>query len=245
MPSQQHEDDGTILIQRLAPDHVDVVLSSHPGKQKIPSSKSSWSLSSLVIVLALLLAGGYFISKLMAPKPRAVAVAVAPVPETEPTLERPAEQPPIAAVEPIRTQEQVIYIAPKIEAAQADDDDAPPRSQGMVSDRYMAQYKAGATQTKAANSGRHYEVAGVFIREIDGRNRYEARFRIFNNHIENSSVCFNFTSGSVEYNECRRAAAPFFKDMCSDWTKRSAKDKGEKSKLAQEKYCEAASTYIP
>jgi hypothetical protein len=33
--------------------------------------------------------------------------------------------------------------------------------------------------------------------------------------------------------------------MCGDWTKRATKDKDEKSKLAQEQYCEAAQTYRP
>ncbi|MFJ3482575.1 hypothetical protein ACIPL1_04240 [Pseudomonas sp. NPDC090202] len=172
----------------------------------------------------------------------------------------------------LRTTEQVVYTAPKSDQAppanrsldnclkdgnvidrdvincrfgdaQPTDYNAP-RPQGMVSDRYMAEYKTAATRPKA-ETGRRYEVAGVFIREIDGRNRYEARYRIYNNHIENSSVCMNFKSDSVEYRECRRAAVPFFKDMCSDWTKKTAKDKNEKNQLAQEQYCEAARSYQP
>jgi hypothetical protein len=55
----------------------------------------------------------------------------------------------------------------------------------------------------------------------------------------------NFMADSVEHRECRRAAAPYFKDMCSDWSKRVAKDKSEKNKLAQEQYCEAAGAYQP
>jgi hypothetical protein len=240
--NQQPEDDGLIVLQRLSPDHVDVVLGSHPGKRKPVPRKSSWSVGSTLIALALVFAGGFFVSQLLGHKPKAIPaneLAKAPLP-AEPTPEPPAS----TAAEPIRTLSQVIYTVPKTEEADSVDD-TPSRPQGMVSDRYMAQYKAGGTQPKAEPSGRRYEVAGVFIREIDGRNRYEARFRVFNNHIENASMCFNFKGESAEYRECRRAAAPFLKDMCSDWTKRTAKDRNERNKLAQEQYCEAARTYTP
>jgi hypothetical protein len=267
-PTPQPEDDGLIVMQRLTPDQFDVVLGSHPAKRKIAPTKNTWPLSSILICLALLVAIIYLMVQLFyTPKPDEVAVPAPSlaeiISETEPT---PAPE--------IRTMEQVVYVAPKQEAApapasrtldsclkegnvidrdvincrfgeaQQPTDYNAPRPQGMVSDQYMAQYKAGAAKPKI-DQGRHYEVAGVFIREIDGRNRYEARYRIYNNRIETSSVCMNFVTESAEHRECRRAAVPYFKDMCSDWTKRTAKDKSEKNKLAQEQYCEAARAYQP
>jgi hypothetical protein len=264
-PVKLPEDDG-LIMQCLAPDQFDVVLGSHPGRQKISPTRSSWSVGSIVICLALIAAVAYLLVQLFS-TPKSVPAVVPPTSTAE-IIEAPT---PVAQAADIRTTEQVVYVAPRpdtsqpVETKPLDDclkngnvidrdvvncrfgeaqptDYNTPRPQGMVSERYMAQYKSTAAKPKA-DSGRHYEVAGVFIREIDGRNRYQARYRIYNNHIENSSVCMNFLSDSVEHRECRRAAEPYFKDMCSDWTKRAAKDRDQKSKLAQEQYCEAARTY--
>jgi len=265
-PTQQPDDDGQIVMQRLSPDQFDVVLGSHPSRRKVAQTRSSWPLSHVVICLTLLIAILYLVIQ-MFHTPRPAPVSPLPTPEVG-RIDEPAPAAP-----EIRTTEQVVYVAPKLDTPQPaatkplDDclkdgnvidrdvihcrfgeaqptDYNAPRPQGMVSDRYMAQYKSDAAKPKA-ETGRHYEVAGVFIREIDGRNRYEARYRVYSNHIETSSVCMNFKTDSVEYRECRRAAEPFFKDMCSDWTKRLAKDKDEKNKLAQEQYCEAARSYRP
>lgn len=225
------------------------------------------ALSSVLICLALLAAIIYLIVQLFHTPKTPPAVIALPA---EPIISEPAQTAPAA---PIRTTEQVVYVAPKTDASPpaatrsldtclkdgnvidrdvvncrfgepAANDYSAPHPQGMVSDRYLAEYKAGAAKPRP-ETGRRYEVAGVFIREIDGRNRYEARYRIFNNHIETSSVCMNFLADSVEHSQCRRAAVPYFKDMCSDWSKRLAKDKSEKNKLAQEQYCEAARAYQP
>jgi hypothetical protein len=268
-PTQPPKDDGQTVIQRLAPDQFDVVLGSHPGKRNVPQTKRPVPLGTLLIGAALLLAIVYLFTQVLQTRKVAEAPVSPPL-----TLQTPREPETVAPEPAIRTTEQVVYVAPRLEAAsqpstskplddclkegnvidrdvincrfgdgQATDYNAP-RPQGMVSDRYMAQYKSTAARPKAETT-RQYEVAGVLIREVDGRNRYEARYRIYNHHVENSSVCMNFKSDSVEYRECRRAAEPYFKDMCSDWTKRAAKDKDEKNKLAQEQFCEAARTYRP
>lgn len=269
MPFKQPpEDDGQIVMQRLASDQFDVVLGSHPGKRKVAPAKTTWPLSSIAICLALVGTIIYLVAQMFHPAKPATAVVVVTAPPIEASDEAALTTPPPE----IRTSEQVVYIAPRPATQPAtskrlDDclkegnvidrdvincrfgDPQPtdynaPRPQGMVSDRYMAQYRSSATRPKSEPTA-HYDVAGVFIREVDGRNRYEARYRIYNNHIENSSVCMNFKSDSVEYRECRRAAEPYFKDMCSDWSKRVARDKEEKNKLAQEQYCEAARSYRP
>lgn len=262
------EDDGLIVMQRLTPDQFDVVLGSHPRKNNAPQARRSISLVTILICLTLLIAIVYLMTQMFHTK----KVVHAPV-STLPVVETVSEPETVAPQPAIRTTEQVVYVAPKLETTaqpatkQLDDclkdgnvidrdvincrfgdaqptDYNAPRPQGMVSDSYMAQYKSAAAKPKP-QTARHYDVAGVLIREIDGRNRYEARYRIYNNHVETSSVCMNFKTDSVEYRECRRAAEPYFKDMCSDWTKRAAKDKDEKNKLAQEQFCEAARTYRP
>ena len=266
-PTPQSEDDG-LIMQRLAPDQFDVVLGSHPARRTAAAGNSNWPISSVLICLALLIAIIFLIAQMFrTPKPAATIIPAPPVAEVV------AEANPVQPAVQVRNVEQVVYIAPKADASQpvtarpldtclkdgnvidrdvincrfgdAQANDAPAfRPQGMVSDRYLADYKTVAAKPKN-ESARRYEVAGVFIREIDGRNRYEARYRIYNNHVEVSSVCMNFMADSVEHRECRRAAAPYFKDMCSDWSKRVAKDKSDKNKLAQEQYCEAARTYQP
>lgn len=268
--SQQPEDDGLVLTRRLKRDQIDVILGSHPGKRAVVRKKSSGSLLTIVIFLMLVGACTYLVAQLFHTG-RAVAQPAAKAPEvSQPVVEMPAVAAP---VDPIRTSEQVVYVAPKVETVppttkpldhclkdgnvidqevincRFGEGQRPPstvsRPQGMVSDRYLAEYKSGSDRAKAEQRDRPYKVAGVFIRGINDRNRYEARYRIYDNHIQTSSVCFNFSTDSVEYRECRRAAVPFFKDSCSDWTKRVAKDRSEQNRMAQEQYCEAASSYQP
>lgn len=264
-PTPQPEDDG-LIMQRLAPDQFDVVLGSHPARKTTAASNGNWPFSSVLICLALLIAIVCLIAQMFrTPKPAATIIPAPPIEEVV------SEPDPVQPVAQVRNVEQVVYIAPKADASQpaaarpldtclkngnvidrdvincrfgeTQANDSPgTRPQGMVSDRYMATYKAAAAKPKT-EPARRYEVAGVFIREIDGRNRYEARYRISNNHIETSSVCMNFLADSVEHRECRRAAVPYFKDMCSDWSKRVAKDKSDKNKMAQDQYCTAAREY--
>ncbi|HEX8587403.1 hypothetical protein [Pseudomonas sp.] len=260
----QPEDDG-LIMQRLAPDQFDVVLGAHPARRSGTSNKGNWPLSSVLICLALLIAIMFLIAQMFrTPKPAATVIPA-------PLVAEASEPEPAQLIAPVRNVEQVVYIAPKADTSppatarpldtcmkdgnvidrdvincrfgdtQANDSQSS-RPQGMVSDRYLANYKTVAATPKTETAKR-YEVAGVFIREIDGRNRYEARYRIYNNHIETNSVCMNFIADSVEHRECRRAAVPYFKDMCSDWSKRVAKDKSDKNKLAQEQYCTAARDY--
>lgn len=263
----QPEDDG-LTMKRLAPGQFDVVLGSHPLRRNASAGNGNWPFSSILICLALLIAIIFFIVQMFhTPKP-----AAAPIPGP-PVADLVSEPEPAEPVAKVRAVEQVIYVAPKQDLAQPatarsldtclkdgnvidrdvincrfgnaqPSDPQASRPQGMVSDRYMANYKTVAAKPKT-EAARRYEVAGVFIREIDGRTRYEARYRVYSNHIETDSVCMNFLSGSVEHRECRRAAVPYFKDMCSDWSKRVAKDKSDKNKLAQEQYCDASRAYQP
>lgn len=234
------EDDGLIVMQRLTPDQFDVVLGSPPGKRKVVQTRTHLPLSTVLIGLALVVALGVLIAQMTKPH-KSVRAPVAAVPAPSTALDEPAPATPEPTTASIRTTEHVVYAAPKeqpLTTAQY----SPSKPQGMVSERYLAEYKSAAARPKAEPE-RQYQVAGVFIREVDGRNRYELRYRIFNNRIDISSVCMNFQSDSVEYRECRRAAVPYLREMCSDWSKRAAKDKDDKSRMAQEQYCDAARVY--
>lgn len=117
------------------------------------------------------------------------------------------------------------------------------QAKGMVSSSYMANYKSELSRSGNARPVKAFSTASVSFRAVDSRSRYTAHFKIFNNHIDNPSVCMNFSKGSAENRECRRAAVVFFKEACQDWSKRAARDRDEQSKLTQERYCEANSTF--
>jgi len=144
----------------------------------------------------------------------------------------------------LRTEPSANLVPPPVEAAPTVIKAPPPKAQGLVSASYLAEYKADLKAPEATRT-RKGEVATIAIREWDGRNRYEAKWRIFNNIIDNATVCENFPSASTEHRECRKAAEVFFKEQCAEWVKRSNRDKDEQSKGMQQRYCTATQTYSP
>ncbi len=116
-------------------------------------------------------------------------------------------------------------------------------AKGMVSSSYMANFKSDIARSGSDRPVKTYSTASVSFRAVDSRSRYTAHFKIFNNRIDNASVCMNFSKGSAENRECRRAAVIFFKEACQDWSKRAARDRDEQTRLTQERYCEANGTF--
>jgi hypothetical protein len=116
-------------------------------------------------------------------------------------------------------------------------------AKGMVSPGYMASFKSELARSGSEKPVKTYSTASVSFRAVDSRSRYTAHFKIFNNRIDNASVCMNFNKGSAENRECRRAAVIFFKEACQDWSKRAARDRDEQTRLTQERYCEANGTF--
>jgi hypothetical protein len=266
---KQPNDDGLIHIQRLTPGKVDIVLGAHPGKRKVVQRAKGRSHSSLLIVLALL----GFCAYLLFPRAKTEAVlptieppvAVAAQEPPQALIETPALPAPATAAEPYLGPNVVRHELPPASVQPLDecmkngnviDENVlncrfgqVPRAaerepaKGMVSSSYMANYKSDTARTHTERPNKAYSVTSVSFRAIDSRSRYHADFRVFNNRIENNSVCMNFTKGSVENRECRRAAVVFFKESCQEWTRRAAKDRDEQSKLTQERYCEANRTF--
>lgn len=240
------EDDGLTHIQRLSPDQFDVVLGSHPSKGKVVHPAGSGSYGGKLLLLAVLGIGGYFLAtQLHASKPSVSPVAVQPVAVEmdEPVAEAAA---PVLKHKAVAAPEPVLSVADEQPPAPAPQRVAPSApAQGMVSAAYMADFKHDLQHSGIAQKSVRVDIATATIREWDGRNRYRAQWRIYNNHIEGNSVCFNFPGESVEHRECRKAAQVFFKEECREWTKRSDNDREEQSKMTQTRYCEAAGSFNP
>jgi hypothetical protein len=120
-----------------------------------------------------------------------------------------------------------------------------PVAQGMVSSSYMAELKAEKARSKPVRSTSPAEYSTIAIHEWDGRNRYEAKWRSIDNHVDGASVCANFPAESVERRECRKAAKVFFKEACNDWGIRFRRDHDDASKRMEQRYCEAMGSYEP
>ena len=107
--------------------------------------------------------------------------------------------------------------------------------QGMVSEAYLAQYKAGSPRRPRTSS--LTEPEEQVISGWDGRGRYLATWQVSGNQIDYASVCANYRSGSIDYRECRKGAKQWFKAQCR-LTKRW-------DALSLQRYCSAASGFSP
>jgi len=242
-PTQQPEDDGLIRFQRLTPDQFDVVLGSHPSKAKIVRPPASRSYKLMFVYLALFAVGVYALTLQLHKRRSETEITAAqptPVVESEPA---PAEA-VVEPVEPTDTSTAPRIVLPVIPAP-APSAAPPTPAQGMVSASYMAAFKAENTRADAQRRGQPFEVTTASLREWDGRNHYQAQWRVVSNHIEERSVCANFPGGSIENRECRKAAQVYFKESCTDWTKRANRDHDENGKTMMQRYCEAAQGFDP
>lgn len=269
MESDNHQkDDGLTHIQRLTPGKVDIILGSHPGKRKVVQKPKSNSYAWILVTLLLVGVGAYAVSlrnKSSMPVPPTHPAPPAPVavePVQPPVETLPAAQPVVLAkpdVAPALRHEAAARVQPLDECMKNGnviDENVlncrfgqVPRpaereaAKGMVSANYMADFKSDTARTQSERPGKALTTVSVSFRAVDSRNRYHADFRMFNNHIDNSSVCMNFSKGTAENRECRRAAVVFFKESCLDWTKRAAKDRDEQSQQTRDRYCEANRTF--
>lgn len=273
--TEQPEDDGVIRIQRLVPGQVDVVLGSHPNRKALPPTRRKpayalW-LAGLIVVACL---STMVASHLRKPKatpappveqpapavlpaeietpppqtPRATPVALRQEPSELPTSAPTAPTAPSATVQPLdNCLKNGNVIDESVLNCRFGQVPRPAQSEpakGMVSAGYMADFKADAARPSSRPS-RPYTVATVSIREWDGRNRYRAQWRIYDNTIDGDSVCENFLARSVERRECRKSAEVNFREQCQEWTRRAGRDRDAESRNAQTRYCEAASTFTP
>jgi len=59
---KQPDDDGLTRIQRLSPEHFDVVLGAHPGKRKAADLPAPRSFARMAIYLVVLVIGTYLLA---------------------------------------------------------------------------------------------------------------------------------------------------------------------------------------
>jgi len=264
------DEEGVTHFQRLNPDQFDVVLGSPATRRTPAKSRSGHSGALLLAGLALLGLLVYIViarGRSEPPSTLPIAALDAPAPtEDEPpagpvrasstalvlpevvTQQAQADTAPVATPQPLDNcmkngtvmNDEVAKCrfgsAPKPEPASVP-------AQGMVSARYMAQFKAEQAHPARA-SGRAYNLATVEIREYKGRNRYRAQWKIFDNEIDNGSVCANFPGDSVEHRECRKAAEVYFKESCQEWSRRADNDRDPKTQEAQQRYCQANKSFV-
>lgn len=264
------DEEGVTHFQRLQPDQFDVVLGPAAAR-RTPAKPRSGNASALLMAgLALLALLVYIviargrgeppstlpIAALDASASTQAATAPDPAPTTSTSLVLPevvtqqaqASTVPVANPQPLDNclkngtvmNDEVAKCrfgsAPKPEVATVP-------AQGMVSARYMAQFKAEQAHP-AHSSGRAYTLATVEIREYKGRNRYRAQWKVVDNEIDNASVCANFPGDSVEHRECRKAAEVYFKESCQEWSKRANNERDPKTQEAQQRYCLANKTFV-
>ena len=120
-------------------------------------------------------------------------------------------------------------------------------SNGMVSEQYLAQYKAEQTNrsnTPAQRSASR-DIDVQWIKGWDGGTSYLAEWHSLDNRIDSSSVCANQRRGSIDYRECRKAAKVHFREQCRNWEKRWARERLEWSKQMEQRYCSAANGFSP
>ncbi|GFM66472.1 hypothetical protein Q1J52_14590 [Pseudomonas lijiangensis] len=117
-------------------------------------------------------------------------------------------------------------------------------AQGMVSDRFMAQYMADQQAPQAGRASVE-SVEWATVNQWDKKRTYRAVWSITDNRIEGSSVCTNWPRGSIEYRECRKGAKVYFREQCKSWSRQWDRSHAGSSKAAQQRYCSAGEGFNP
>ena len=120
--------------------------------------------------------------------------------------------------------------------------------QGMVSEQYLARYRAERDQ-RFANARRsatvHVERTSTWIKKWSGEGFYRAEWDVIDNDIDGSSVCANHRRGSIEFRECRKAAKQYFTQQCRAWRERVQNERRPPSEQLQQRYCSASNQFNP
>ena len=79
----------------------------------------------------------------------------------------------------------------------------------------------------------------VSVQAKDARQPFNIKWQESAGGIINSSVCYTYKKGSIDYRECRSAAKEYFKKQCHMYKE------AKLSNLAKRKFCLAANTFNP
>ncbi|RMR05138.1 hypothetical protein ALP93_01518 [Pseudomonas syringae pv. helianthi] len=107
-------------------------------------------------------------------------------------------------------------------------------TQGMVSARYMSQYKAQQQMPQRRLAAAQF-IDSAVVWQWDKKRTYYAEWMVKNAQIDGTSVCRNWRRGSIEYRECRKGAKVHFKEQC----------KRLPESATRQRYCSAASGFNP
>ena len=107
-------------------------------------------------------------------------------------------------------------------------------AQGMVSARYMSQYKAHQ-QSQQPRLATAQFVESAVVWQWDRKRTYIAEWSVAGDQIDDTSVCRNWRRGSIEYHECRKGAKVYFKEQ-----RKRLPESG-----TRQRYCSAASGFSP
>lgn len=118
-------------------------------------------------------------------------------------------------------------------------------SQGMVSARYLAQYKADQASRPVSRQSGSQELGHATVLQLDGKASYLAEWKVASNRVISASVCANYRQGSIEFRECRKGAKVHFKQQCRDWKQRWEVQREDSAKAMQERYCSAGESFSP
>lgn len=114
----------------------------------------------------------------------------------------------------------------------------------MEAVRQSEAYQNPTTVTSRV-SRNNVERSGAWVDKWSGGAHYYAEWTVFNNYIDDTSVCANHKRGSIDYRECRKGAKQFFKGECRSWEGRWQSDRKPNSDWMKQRYCSAASSFNP
>ena len=113
-------------------------------------------------------------------------------------------------------------------------------AQGMVSEAYLAQYKAERAARPSAAASRSVGTESPLIHGWDGTGIYKPTWDVSDNQIDYTTVCLNYGRGSIDYRECRKGARQWFKNQCQKMSR-----DGNSQSPERQRYCSAASAFNP
>lgn len=169
------------------------------------------------------------------------ATASTPVPPIYTTTAAPTALPLVDCIKPDNLIDEAVVTCHYGHYPQAT---AQTTGSGMVSAQYMARFKAERPVPHRAHSA-HEGIEQATLWQWDGKRTYFAQWLVEANRIDDTSVCSNYRRGSIEYRECRKGAKVYFRDQCREWGKRWEQNAAAVSRSAQERFCNAASTFNP
>lgn len=199
-------------------------------------------LSGAVAVGAFVLIQAFDVERLLAPPPQAPDPEMVAVQQTAPVEILRQPQPLADCIKAGNLIDEAVVLCRDGERTRYEAAGAP---QGMVSARYLAQYKADQASRPSSRQPGSQELGRATVLQLDGQASYSAEWVVSSNRITSGSVCANYRQGSIDFRECRKGAKVYFKQKCRDWKQRWEIQREDSAKALQERYCSAGENFSP